>query len=58
MTPKIPDICKPDSTITLGYSGGMALYVAHWNSYLLLFEPPPGPRIIAGLTGFFNTSLN
>lgn len=22
----------------LGYSGGMALYVAHYNSFLLLFE--------------------
>lgn len=39
MTPiKIPDTCKPDSTIILGYSGGMALYVAHWESVLCLFE--------------------
>lgn len=39
MTPiKIPDTCKPDSTITLGYSGGMALYVANGGSFFHLFE--------------------
>lgn len=35
---KIPDSCKPGLDITLGYSGGMALYVADWESVLLLFE--------------------
>lgn len=40
MTPiKIPDICKPGLDTTLGYSGGMALYVADWDSVLMLFQP-------------------
>ncbi len=39
MTPiKIPDICKPGLDITLGYSGGMVLYVANWESVRYLFE--------------------
>ena len=39
MTPiKIPDICKPGLDITLGYSGGMALYVADWQSVMYLFQ--------------------
>lgn len=39
MTPiKIPETCKPTSEIMYGYSGGMALYVAHWESVLLLYE--------------------
>lgn len=33
----IPDICKPGLDTTLGYSGGMALYVADWDSVLFLF---------------------
>lgn len=35
---KVPDLCKPDQTIMLGYSGGMALYVVDWQSVLYLFE--------------------
>jgi hypothetical protein len=35
---KIPDICKPGLDITLGYSGGMALYVADWESVMYLFQ--------------------
>jgi len=39
MTPiKIPETCKPTSEIMYGYSGGMALYVANWESVLFLFE--------------------
>lgn len=34
----VPDICKPGLDTTLGYSGGMALYVADWESVLFLFE--------------------
>lgn len=34
----IPDNCKPGLDTTLGYSGGMALYVADWESVLFLFE--------------------
>lgn len=42
MTPiKIPDICKPGLDITLGYSGGMALYIADWHSFNYLFRPMP-----------------
>lgn len=35
---KIPEICKPSSDIIFGYSGGMGLYVANWDSVLTLFE--------------------
>ena len=35
---KRPDICKPGLDITLGYSGGMALYVADWESVMYLFQ--------------------
>ncbi len=35
---KIPEICKPGLDITLGYSGGMALYVANWKSVMYLFQ--------------------
>jgi hypothetical protein len=35
---QIPEACKPSSEILYGYSGGMALYVAHWESVMLLFE--------------------
>lgn len=46
MTPiKIPDTCKPDDTIRLGYSGGMALYVADWYSLELLFIEMPKQEI-------------
>ena len=39
MTPiKVPDNCKPGLDTTLGYSGGMALYVTDWESVLFLFE--------------------
>lgn len=39
MTPIIiPAECIPDPTIILGFSGGMPLYVAHWESLQLLFE--------------------
>lgn len=39
MTPiKIPDTCKPGLDITLGYSGGMALYVANEEGFFYLFE--------------------
>lgn len=34
----IPDDCIPDSTIILGYSGGMALYVIDWHSVMFLFK--------------------
>lgn len=46
MTPiKIPETCKPTSEVLYGYSGGMALYVAHWESVLLLFEPTNAPYL-------------
>jgi len=35
---KIPETCKPTSEIMYGYSGGMALYVADWDSVLMLFD--------------------
>jgi hypothetical protein len=35
---KIPEICKPGLDTTLGYSGGMALYVANWQSVMYLFQ--------------------
>lgn len=39
MTPiKIPETCKPGLDITLGYSGGMALYVANFESMMYLFQ--------------------
>lgn len=34
----IPPLCRPDDATMFGYSGGMALYVAHWNSYRCLFK--------------------
>lgn len=34
----VPDGWKPDATIALGYSGGMALYVADEQSFMYLFE--------------------
>lgn len=34
----VPEICKPTSEVMYGYSGGMALYVADWESVLFLFE--------------------
>jgi len=38
----IPEPCKPTSEIMYGYSGGMGLYVADWNSVRYLFnEMPP-----------------
>lgn len=42
---KIPAIFLPDDTIKLGYPGGMALFVAHWESVLLLYEPTNVPRL-------------
>lgn len=46
MTPiKIPDTCKPGLDITLGYSGGMALYVANEESYSYLFMPTNVPLL-------------
>lgn len=35
---QIPSLLIPDDTIILGYSGGMALYVAHWESVKCLFK--------------------
>lgn len=35
---QIPSLLIPDETIMLGYSGGMALYVAHWNSFRTLYQ--------------------
>lgn len=57
MTPiKIPDFIKPGADVTIGYSGGMALYVAHWESVLCLFEPTNVP-LLAFVT-INNTPLN
>lgn len=40
MTPIIISAeCIPDPTTILGYSGGMALYVANWHSLMYLFYP-------------------
>lgn len=56
MTPiKIPDTCKPDSTITLGYSGGMALYVANWGSVLLVFNPTNVPQLAHNTINYHTT---
>ncbi len=42
---KIPDTCKPTSEILYGYSGGMGLYIAHWESVELLFRQMPKEKI-------------
>lgn len=40
MTPiKIPELCKPGIEVIQGYTGGMALYLAHWESVLCLYQP-------------------
>lgn len=40
MTPiKVPEICKPGIEVLHGYTGGMALYLAHWESVLCLYKP-------------------
>jgi hypothetical protein len=54
---KIPETFKPDQTVTFGYSGGMALYVAHWESLLLLFEYTNVPRL-AYETTYYHNYLN
>lgn len=43
---QIPQLCIPDETIMKGYSGGMALYVAHWNSLTILFELVPNEFVL------------
>lgn len=54
---KIPELCKPDQTIMLGYSGGMALYVADWESVLMLFQYANVP-LLAYNTVIINKYLN
>lgn len=54
---KIPPIFLPDDTILKGYSGGMALYVAHWESVLLLYEPTNVP-LLSSLTIEYSEPLN
>lgn len=34
----VPECCKPDDTVILGYSGGMALYINDFHSLMYLFE--------------------
>jgi hypothetical protein len=50
---KIPEAFIPDKTITLGYSGGMPLYVAHWESVLLLFEYTNVPLLAYNTTNYY-----
>lgn len=46
MTPiKVPELLKPDTTITYGFSGGAALYVETWNSVETLFEFTNVPQL-------------
>jgi hypothetical protein len=53
MTPiKIPLAFIPDKIITLGYSGGMALYVANWESVLLFFEYTNVPQLAYETTNY------
>lgn len=54
---KIPETCKPSSEILYGYSGGMALYVAHWESVLCLFQPTD-IKFFAMATIIINKKLN
>jgi hypothetical protein len=42
--------------ILVGYSGGMALYVANWQSVLYLFEMVEAPDLLPELN--YLTSLN
>lgn len=37
--PIISPTLKPDISVLHGYTGGMALYVANWNSATTLFRP-------------------
>lgn len=37
MTPIVPRSLLPDEFILKGYTGGMALYIAHWESMQMLF---------------------
>lgn len=58
MTPiKIPDTCKPGLDTTLGYSGGMALYVIDWDSVMMLFDYTNVPYL-AYITITVNKLLN
>lgn len=57
MTPiKVPELLKPDVTIMYGYSGGMGLYVADWDSVLFLFQPTNVPKLSS--TTIKSTPLN
>jgi hypothetical protein len=42
----IPDICKPGLDTTLGHSGGMVLYVADWESVMLIFQYTNIPLLV------------
>jgi len=47
MTPiKVPDNCKPGLDTTLGYSGGMGLYVNNWESVMFLFQYTNIPLLV------------
>lgn len=34
----IPEDCIPDSTVVLGHSGGMTLYISDWHALMYFFR--------------------
>jgi len=58
MTPiKIPEILKPDAGIMHGYTGGMALYLADWESVLMIYSIAP-IKVILTVTKYYSNPLN
>lgn len=54
---QIPQPFIPDETIMKGYSGGMALYVAHWSSVMTLFQLKCNEFVLR-YEQFYSTPLN
>ena len=50
---QIPELCKPDQTIMLGYSGGMALYINNWASLLKLYKVILNSRRTSDVTFYY-----
>lgn len=58
MTPiKIPETCKPGIGVLHGYTGGMALYVATWDSVLMLYHNSPY-KVVLTFERYYSNPLN